>query len=89
MFASLYFVQGAALAYFRNFHKPYLSRFGIDPDVIGLLSSILLVPAQAFLILAVANVAVVPVLWRLFNIAPQVAARPAEEEEALAPIIAR
>jgi PAT family beta-lactamase induction signal transducer AmpG len=44
MFASLYFVQGAALAYFRNFHKPYLSGFGVDPDVIGLLSSILLVP---------------------------------------------
>ncbi|MBN1994772.1 MAG: MFS transporter [Anaerolineae bacterium] len=44
MFGLLYFVQGAALAYFRNFQKPYLNSLGIDPDVIGLLTSILLLP---------------------------------------------
>jgi PAT family beta-lactamase induction signal transducer AmpG len=44
MFGILYFVQGSALAYFRNFQKPYLSSIGIDPDVIGLLTSILLLP---------------------------------------------
>ncbi|MEJ2746460.1 MAG: MFS transporter [Anaerolineae bacterium] len=44
MFGLLYFVQGAALAYFRNFQKPYLSGLGIDADVIGLLTSILLLP---------------------------------------------
>jgi PAT family beta-lactamase induction signal transducer AmpG len=44
MFGLLYFVQGAALAYFRNFQKPYLSGLGIDPDIIGLLTSILLLP---------------------------------------------
>jgi PAT family beta-lactamase induction signal transducer AmpG len=44
MFALLYFVQGAALAYFTNFQKPYLDSFGIDADVIGLLTSILLLP---------------------------------------------
>jgi PAT family beta-lactamase induction signal transducer AmpG len=44
MFGLLYFVQGSALAYFRTFQKPYLDDFNIDPDVIGLLTSILLVP---------------------------------------------
>jgi PAT family beta-lactamase induction signal transducer AmpG len=44
MFGLLYFVQGAALAYFRNFQKPYLNGFNIDADVIGLLTSILLLP---------------------------------------------
>lgn len=44
MFGLLYFVQGAALAYFRNFQKPYLDGLGIDADVIGLLTSILLLP---------------------------------------------
>jgi PAT family beta-lactamase induction signal transducer AmpG len=44
MFGLLYFVQGAALAYFRNFQKPYLDRVGIDADVIGLLTSVLLLP---------------------------------------------
>jgi hypothetical protein len=44
MFGLLYFVQGSALAYFRNFQKPYLDRFNIDADLIGLLTSILLVP---------------------------------------------
>jgi PAT family beta-lactamase induction signal transducer AmpG len=44
MFALLYFAQGAALAYFRNFQKPYLDGLSIDADVIGLLTSILLLP---------------------------------------------
>jgi MFS family permease len=44
MFGMLYFVQGSALAYFRNFQKPYLDSFEVDPDVIGLLTSILLIP---------------------------------------------
>jgi PAT family beta-lactamase induction signal transducer AmpG len=44
MFGLLYFVQGAALAYFRNFQKPYLDDLGIDADAIGLLTSILLLP---------------------------------------------
>jgi PAT family beta-lactamase induction signal transducer AmpG len=44
MFGLLYFVQGSALAYFRNFQKPYLDNLNIDADVIGLLTSILLFP---------------------------------------------
>ncbi len=44
MFGVLYFVQGSALAYFRNFQKPYLDSLGIDADVIGLLTSLLLLP---------------------------------------------
>ena len=44
MFGLLYFVQGAALAYFRNFQKPYLDSLSIDPASIGLLTSILLLP---------------------------------------------
>jgi PAT family beta-lactamase induction signal transducer AmpG len=44
MFGLLYFVQGSALAYFRNFQKPYLDSLNIDADVIGLLTSILLLP---------------------------------------------
>lgn len=44
MFGLLYFVQGSALAYFRNFQKPYLDSLGIDPASIGLLTSILLLP---------------------------------------------
>ena len=44
MFGLLYFVQGAALAYFRNFQKPYLNNLAIDLDTIGLLTSILLLP---------------------------------------------
>ena len=35
MFGVLYFVQGSALAYFRNFQKPYLDSLNIDADVIG------------------------------------------------------
>lgn len=44
MFGSLYFVQGSVFAYFRNFQKPYLDSINIDTDVIGLLTSILLLP---------------------------------------------
>jgi PAT family beta-lactamase induction signal transducer AmpG len=44
LFALMYFVQGAALAYFRGFQKPYLGSLNIDADVIGLLTSILLLP---------------------------------------------
>ncbi len=44
MFGLLYFVQGSALAYFNSFQKPYLSSLHIDADVIGLLTSILLLP---------------------------------------------
>lgn len=44
LFSSLYCVQGVALAYFRNFQKPYLDSLRIDPDVIGLLTTILLLP---------------------------------------------
>lgn len=44
MFGLLYFVQGSALAYFNSFQKPYLNSLHIDADVIGLLTSILLVP---------------------------------------------
>ncbi len=44
LFGLLYFVQGSALAYFRNFQKPYLDDLNVDADVIGLLTSILLLP---------------------------------------------
>lgn len=44
LFGLLYFVQGAALAYFRNFQKPYLDSLSIDATSIGLLTSILLIP---------------------------------------------
>lgn len=44
LFGLLYFVQGSALAYFRNFQKPYLDSLGIDAARIGLLTSILLIP---------------------------------------------
>ena len=44
MFGLLYLVQGAALAYFRNFQKPYLDGFNISADTIGLLTTILLLP---------------------------------------------
>lgn len=43
-FAMLYFVQGVGLAYFHNFQKPYLDSFAIDADLIGILTSILLLP---------------------------------------------
>jgi PAT family beta-lactamase induction signal transducer AmpG len=44
LFGLLYFVQGSALAYFRNFQKPYLDSVSIDAGSIGLLTAILLVP---------------------------------------------
>jgi MFS family permease len=44
MFGVAYVIQGAALAYFRNFQKPYLNGLNVDADVIGLLTSILLLP---------------------------------------------
>jgi PAT family beta-lactamase induction signal transducer AmpG len=44
LFGLLYFVQGSALAYFRNFQKPYLNSVGVDAASIGLLTSILLLP---------------------------------------------
>jgi len=44
LFAQIYFVQGVALAYFQNFQKPYLNGQGISPQVIGLLTGILLLP---------------------------------------------
>ena len=44
LFASIYFVQGSALAYLRNFLKPFLDSQGIDADTIGLLAGIMLVP---------------------------------------------
>jgi PAT family beta-lactamase induction signal transducer AmpG len=44
MFGIAYVIQGAALAYLRNFQKPYLDGLGIDADAIGLLTSILLLP---------------------------------------------
>jgi hypothetical protein len=53
MFGMLYFVQGSALAYFCNFQKPYLYSLNVGPDVIGLLTSILLLTF--------------PILWGLFR----------------------
>jgi hypothetical protein len=44
MFGLLYFAQGATLAYFRNFQKPYLDEFNIKADTIGLLTTLLLLP---------------------------------------------
>lgn len=44
LFGSLYFVQGVIHAFTTNFFKPYLDSFGIDPDRIALLSSLLLLP---------------------------------------------
>lgn len=44
LFGLLYFAQGSALAYFRNFQKPYLDSVGIAATSIGLLTSILLLP---------------------------------------------
>ncbi len=44
MFSLLYFSQGAAMAYFQNFQKPYLAGLGVSVSQIGLLTSILLMP---------------------------------------------
>jgi PAT family beta-lactamase induction signal transducer AmpG len=44
MFGSLYFAQGAMVAYFSNFQKPYLSSAGINANTIGVLSGLILLP---------------------------------------------
>ncbi len=44
LFASIYFVQGSVLAYLRNFLKPFLDGQGIDPDTIGWLAGVMLLP---------------------------------------------
>ncbi len=43
-FGALYGVQGIIVAFTSNFAKPYLSGFGVDPDKIGLLATLLLIP---------------------------------------------
>lgn len=43
-FASLYFIQGATLAYIVNFQKPYLFAQGIATETLGLFTSSLLAP---------------------------------------------
>lgn len=51
LFAGLYFVQGAVLAYLANFQKPYLSDSGVKLEQIAMLTSVLLIPfiAKIFL----------------------------------------
>lgn len=44
LFGVLYFVQGIISAFTINFSKPYLDSFGVDPDLIGAMSSLLLLP---------------------------------------------
>lgn len=44
LFAMLYFVQGIISAFTINFAKPYLDSFGVDADLIGAMTSILLLP---------------------------------------------
>lgn len=44
LFSSLYFPQGAVLAYFNSFQKPYLNSVGLSPELIGLLGSVLILP---------------------------------------------
>ena len=44
MFALLYFAQGAAMAYFQNFQKPYLSSIGIPVPAIAQITRLLLLP---------------------------------------------
>jgi MFS family permease len=44
LFGLIYFVQGVAMAYFRNFQKPYLDSLNISATVIGVLTTILLLP---------------------------------------------
>lgn len=50
-FGVLYFVQGAALAYVVNFQKPYLGGNGVSKEALGLLTSLLLLPFIAKVIL--------------------------------------
>lgn len=44
LFGILYFVQGLISAFTINFAKPYLDSYGVDPDLIGTMSSLLLLP---------------------------------------------
>ena len=44
LFSALYFVQGVIQAYQLNFFKPHMSSEGIDPDRIGLVASLALLP---------------------------------------------
>ena len=44
MFSALYFVQGVIQAYQLNFFKPHMNSAGIDPDRIGLVASLALLP---------------------------------------------
>jgi PAT family beta-lactamase induction signal transducer AmpG len=44
MFALLYFAQGAAMAYFQNFQKPYLKSIGVPLVTIANLTRILMLP---------------------------------------------
>jgi len=44
LFGLIYFVQGVAMAYFRNFQKPYLDSLNVSATVIGVLTTILLLP---------------------------------------------
>ncbi len=53
LFAILYFIQGVGLAYFRTFQKPYLDGFRVDPDTMGLITSLLLLPFVLKILLGV------------------------------------
>lgn len=44
LFGVLYFVQGVIQAYQLNFFKPHMAQAGIDPDRIGLVATLALVP---------------------------------------------
>ncbi len=44
MFGMLYFVQGVIQAYQLNFFKPHMASEGIDPDRLGIVASLALVP---------------------------------------------
>ena len=44
LFAVLYFVQGIISAFILTFAKPYLDSYGVDADLIGVMTSILLLP---------------------------------------------
>lgn len=44
MFGALYFVQGVIQAYQLNFFKPHMDAAGIDPDRIGIVASLAILP---------------------------------------------
>jgi MFS transporter, PAT family, beta-lactamase induction signal transducer AmpG len=44
LFASLYAIQGVAIAYFFNFTQPYMSAAGLDAATIGRVQSLALIP---------------------------------------------